>query len=214
MRKEALRILNCLDGGLRDSIIVHGSLARGDVDAESDIDVLIQNRVSTQIIENRLEMAGFQIYEREIAQATPMHTPKAHVYLDPEHKMAVTIPLLQLRRLESEFYRFGGAVGFSDIQAELRVAGCTKRLTLIEPTPLGHVESRIAGHEASTAKVLGLSVAIVQERVRVLSRRDRVGRTGIYLRVPVQEDVSFEEVLDEQARVNPALRRTLRLRDN
>ena len=213
MRKQAHKIISSFSADLRSSVIVHGSLARGDVDDQSDIDTLVQHDLSTQIIENRLEAAGYRVYEREIAQATPMHTPKAHIYLDPEHKTAVTIPLLPLRRLEYEFYRFGGSIGPKEIDSETRVIGCTKRLTLIQPTQTGHSESSIIGKEALTAKFLGVSLGIVQERVRVLSRRDKIGRTGVFLRVPVEEDLSFEEALSHEARENPALRRTLRQRD-
>jgi predicted nucleotidyltransferase len=213
MRDKAGQIVNSL-GELKRSAIVHGSLARGDVDNESDIDILIQNEVSTQLVESSLESHGFQSYLREVAQATPMHSPKAHIYLDSEQKMAVTIPIRPLRSLEAEFYRFGGIVGSKELIDHTRVPGCTKRLTLIEPTEHGHVESSIIGREAQTANILGISVKIVEERIRVLERRDKVGRTGIFLRIPVPDEMSFEEVLAREARENPALRRTLRVRDS
>ncbi len=211
MRERAVRILEGL-GPLGNPGIVHGSLARGDVDEKSDIDILIPNQTSSQLVEVRLESCGFEVYSRELAQATPMHSPKAHLYLDPEQKTAVTFPLAPFRKLESEFYRFGGTATLQDLKDSIRNPGCTKKLTLIEPTGEGHVESPVIGHEREVARKLGVSVDIVQERVRVLTKRDSIGRTGTFLRISVPEGLSFEQVLRDEARANPALRRTLRAR--
>lgn len=211
LRKKALGILEAL-GTWKTYAIIHGSLARGDVDEKSDIDILLPVEVSTQLIETRLEAAGFEALAREIAQATPVHSPKAHIYLDPEQKKGITIPLAPLRKLELEFYKFGGTVTWQDLRDQVRRPGCTKKLTLIEPTEEGHVESSILGRGPEVARLLGVSVDIVRERVRVLTRRDNIGRTGVFLKLPVPEGVSFEEALRAEAKVNPALRRTLRER--
>ncbi len=211
LRKQALAVLEGL-GQWRSSALVHGSLARGDVDDKSDIDVVIPVDAGTQLVEARLEAAGFQIASRQIAQATPMHSPKAHLYLDAEQKTCVTIPLSPFRRLEEEFYRFGGTASWKELLDEVRNKGCTKNLTLIEPTELGHLESSIIGRESEVARILVLSPDIVRERVRVLNRRDSIGRTGVFLKLPVAEGVSFEEALEQETRNNPALRRTLRNR--
>ena len=211
LRKNALGILEAL-GTWKASAIVHGSLARGDVDEKSDIDILLPVEVSTQLVEARLEAAGFEALARELAQATPVHSPKAHLYLDPEQKEAITIPLAPLRKLELEFYKFGGTVTWQDLKDQVRRPGCTKKLTLIEPTEEGHVESSILGREPEVARLLGVSVDIVRERVRVLTRRDSIGRTGVFLKLPVPEGVSFEETLQAESKTNPALRRTLRER--
>ncbi len=212
LRKRALALLEGL-GPWRVSALIHGSLARGDVDEKSDIDIVIPISVSTQLVEAGLEAAGFQIASREIAQATPMHSPKAHLYLDPEQKTGLTIPMSPFRRLEEEFYRFGGTVSGKGIVDNVRSKGCTKKLTLIEPTESGHVESPIIGRESEVAVILGISSDIVRERVRVLARRDAIGRTGIFLKLPVPEGVAFEEALEQETRNNPALRRTLRRRE-
>jgi len=213
MRARAEHVIRAL-GEWGEVTIAHGSLARGDVDEHSDIDLLIQTDVSTQLIESRLLAAGFEALDREIAQATPTHSPKAHIYLDSEHVSSVTIPLIPLRRVESEFYRFGGAIGPTELRENIRVPGCTKRLTLVEPNKEGHAESSILGSEPRVASLLGVSLQIVRERVRVLERRDKVGRTGVFLRATVPDDSTFEEELSKQARENPALRRTLRVRGN
>ncbi len=201
-------------GTSKGSAFVHGSSARGDVDEKSDIDIVIPVRVSTQMVEANLGLAGFKIYSREIAQATPMHSPKAHLFLDPEQKVAVTIPLSPFRSLEEEFYTYGGAASKSELQQGVRKKGCTKKLTLIEPSELGHVESLIIGREAEVAEILGVKPDIVRERVRVLGRRDEIGRTGIFLKLPIAEGASFEEALQQESRNNPALRRTLRKRQD
>lgn len=213
LRKDASNILEGL-GQWNSSAQVHGSLARGDVDENSDVDVLLPLDVSTQLIEAGLEAEGFEVLEREIAQATPVHSPKAHLYLDPERKKTITIPLTPLRKLEWEFYKFGGTVSLSDIRGEVRRPGCTKKLTLIEPTENGHVESTVLGREQEVARLLQISVDIVKERVRVLTRRDSIGRTGVFLKVAVPDDISFEEALKMEAKENPALRRTLRARQH
>ncbi len=212
LRKRALTVLEGLEQW-KTSALVHGSLARGDIDDKSDIDIVIPVDISTQLVEARLAAAGFQIASREIAQATPMHSPKAHLYLDPDQKTGVTVPLSPFRRLEEEFYRFGGIASWTDLLENSRSKGCTKKLTLVEPTDLGHLETSIIGRESEIARKLGISSDIVRERVRVLKRRDAIGRTGIFLKLPVAEGESFEEALEQETRNNPALRRTLRKRN-
>jgi len=82
-------------------------------------------------------------------------------------------------------------------------------LTLIVPTPSGHVESAVMGREEQVAKVLGVSPEIVKERVRVLTRRDAVGRTGVFLRSLLGPNETFEERLKWLTDRNPAIRRLM-----
>jgi predicted nucleotidyltransferase len=209
LRERAVHVINALIGWSQTAL-THGSVARGDVDDKSDVDVLIPSNVNTQIVEAALENAGFTIFSREIAQATPSHSPKAHIQLDVEQITSVTVPLTPFRSMELEFYAFGGKVALPELKDKIRSPGCTKRLVLIEPTPEGHFESPVVGRESEVARLLGVSVAIVMERVRVLTRRDTVGRTGMYLRIPVRDGESFDEVLQTRVDSDPALRRTLR----
>ena len=211
LRDRALHVINALTGWSHTSL-THGSVARGDVDDKSDVDVLIPSNVNTQIVEAALENAGFTIFSREIAQATPSHSPKAHIQLDVEQTTSVTVPLTPFRSLELEFYAFGGKVTLPELKNRIRNPGCTKKLVLIEPNPEGHFESPVVGRESEVARLLGVSVAIVIERVRVLTRRDTIGRTGMYLRIPVRDGESFDEVLQTRVDSDPALRRTLRTR--
>ncbi|MEM0320608.1 MAG: hypothetical protein QXS67_04270, partial [Candidatus Nezhaarchaeales archaeon] len=56
---------------------------------------------------------------------------------------------------------------------------------------------------------VGVSLDVVQERIKVLMRRDEVGRTGVYLKYEVNPHESFEEALMTLASKDPALRRVL-----
>lgn len=207
-RKQAITIMDALSSrGIISAI--HGSVARGDVNEDSDVDVIIPCVVSSHTVELALTMNGFEVYSRRIAQATPSHTPKAHIFLDSEEKQCVTFPLVSFRNLEFEFYRFGGFLELKDLREDKRVPGCDKRLMLIEPTSRGHFESPIEGREAEVAKIVGVSVDIVNERVRVLKRRGEVGRTGIVLSVDLGDGEVFEEVLKRLAESNPIVRRRL-----
>src|SRR5438046_10254367 len=116
-----------------NSALVHGSVARGDVDEKSDIDILIPTNVSTQLVEAQLASSGNIPYSREITQATPKHSPKAHIYLNLERSASITIPLSEFRRLELDFYKFGGTATMEDLRRGIRRPGCTKRLSLIQP---------------------------------------------------------------------------------
>ncbi len=209
LRDRAVRVINAL-AAWSQIALTHGSVARGDVDDKSDVDVLIPSNVNTQLVEAALESGGFTIFSKEIAQATPSHSPKAHLQLDAEQTTSVTVPLTPFRSLELEFYAFGGKITLPELKSSIRTPGCTKKLILIEPTAEGHFESPVVGRENEVARLLGVSVAIVTERVRVLTRRDTIGRTGMYLRIPVRDGESFEEVLQARVDSDPALRRTLR----
>lgn len=207
-REEAITIMEALASrGIVSAI--HGSVARGDVNEDSDVDVIIPSVVSSHIVELALTMNDLKIHSRKIAQATPSHTPKAHTYLDVNEKQCVTFPLVPFHTLEFEFYKFGGLLELEDLKKGKRVSGCDKRLMLIEPTPKGHIESPIQGREAEVASIVGISMDIVNERVRVLKRREEIGRTGIVLSVNLGDGEVFEEVLKRLAESNPIVRRRL-----
>lgn len=211
IRKTASEIMASLS--FRELVpSVHGSVARGDVNPDSDIDIIIPYVVSSHSVELALTLRGFEIYSRKIAQATPSHALKAHIYIDAEEKECVTFPLVQFRALELEFYRFGGLLDLPSLDADRRVAGCDKRLMLIQPTSRGHIEFPVKGREAEVAKIVGVSLEIVEERVRVLTRRREVGRTGIVLSADVREGEVFEDVLRRLAASNPIVKRSLRER--
>ena len=208
LRGEALRIIEALAArGLRP--IVHGSIARGDVHEGSDIDVFIPYPVPSYTVELALEAAGFHVSHKLVVQATPHSTPKAYLALDAEEKRMVSFPLAKLGRTEYEFYYFGGALDYEGLRRGLRVPGVTKRLTLIEPREWGHVETPVIGREAEVARIVGVSVETVLERVRVLTRRDEHGRTGVFVKLELEPWESIEDAVRRLARENPALRRVL-----
>lgn len=209
-RSKACRLMEALEAR---SIVsaVYGSVARGDVDRSSDVDIIIPRVTSSSSVELALEIGGFRFFSRRIAQATPGHTPKAHIYLDPLEKVCVTFPLAPFRPLELEFYRFGGLLGLEGLGEGRRVPGCDKRLMLIQPTEKGHLESPVIGRESEVADIVGVRVEVVEERVRVLKRRGEIGRTGIVFQIDLEESEVFEEVLKRAADSNPIVRRRLRM---
>jgi predicted nucleotidyltransferase len=208
LRREAIKIMEALASrGIHS--IVHGSIARGDVHEGSDIDIFIPSIIPPYIVELALEAAGFKISHKLIVQATPQSTPKAYIALDVEEKRMVSFPLAKLSKTEYEFYYFGGALSLEQLKRGVRVPGVDKRLVLIEPTKEGHRESPVIGREPIVAKIVGVSLETVLERVRVLSRRDEIGRTGVFVKVELEPWESIEEAVRRIARENPLFRRTL-----
>jgi predicted nucleotidyltransferase len=205
LRSEALEITHKLESsGFKP--FVYGSVARGDISKSSDIDIIILRPVSSF----RIELALGQSLKRELVQATPSMVLKGHIYL-PED-IVVSFPLFKLRPREEEFYRWGGLIDRNGLETKTRVCGVDKRLVLIEPTETGHTEQGVIGKEQEVSKKLNVSIGIAQERVRVLSRRDNVGRTGVYLTRTLNDDESFEAVAKNLQDSDPALRRTIQRR--
>ena len=208
LRSKASGIMECLH---KHSIvsIVHGSIARGDISIKSDIDVFVQNPPSSFLLENALEHDGYPINQRLVVQATPSYAMKGHIEIDEQR--SVSFPLMKLRTVERDFYKFGGEANLSVLKDNLRVKGVDKRLMLIEPTSAGHVESTIVGKEQTVASLLGVSMETVLDRVHALLRRDKVGRTGVFIKKELSADETFEMVLKQLSDQNPAVRRRLKL---
>jgi len=194
LRKDALKIMEALRGcGFK--AVTHGSIARGDVGLGSDVDVVIPYVVEPYRIEFCLERKGFNIVSKYIVKATPSSTPKAYMELDLKGLRTVSFPLKELGAREWEFYRFGGLLDIEDLLKGKRVPGVNKNLVLIIPTEKGHKEAPVVGYEGYAARVVGVSIETVYERIRVLQRRDKHGRTGVFLSYVLGPDESFEEVL-------------------
>jgi len=208
LRLKTIQIMEALDKFHLYSI-VHGSIARGDVSEKSDIDVFLPDASSSFMIESALENAGISINRRIIVQATPLYAVKGYVEIDEQQ--CVSFPLLKLRPSERFFYKFGGEATLEMLRDNVRVPGVDKRLMLIEPTQEGHVENTIVGQEEKVARLLGISVDTVWERVHTLLRRDEVGRTGVFIEKELSPDETFEMALKELAEKNPAVRRRLKL---
>jgi len=207
-RERALRLAECLYSSGLDPI-VHGSVARGDVTPKSDVDVVVPYPVPSYKVEIALESCGYTIYERRVVMATPSSTPKAYYILDPQELVQVSFPIVRLQQRELEFYQFGGSLSLSLLREGKRVPGVNKRLELVVPTERGHALRSVIGREAEVAKLLGISLETVMERVRVLTRRDEVGRTGVYVDLKPPPDESVEEALLKLSRTNPAVRKAI-----
>lgn len=207
LREKAAKVMEALEKSNLESI-VHGSIARGDVSEKSDVDVFLQTPTSSFSVETALEKAGISMERRLIVQATPAYAMKAHTEI--AERVSVTFPLMKMRRVEREFYSFGGKVSLQDIRKGLRVEGVDKRLMLIEPTREGHRESSVLGREEQAARILSVSVETVMDRVHALTRRDHVGRTGVFIEEELSNDETFEMARERLAKSNPAVRRRAR----
>jgi hypothetical protein len=207
LREKAARIMTALEG-FRLRTLVHGSIARGDVNKNSDVDVFIAEPQSSFLVETALEKAGLPVNARLLIQATPNYAMKAYIELDAG--TSVSFPLMHMRRVEREFYKFGGEVNLNKLKAGVRVAGVDKRLMLIEPTTKGHLESSVIGCEEAAAKRLGVSAETVLDRVHALLKRDEVGRTGVFVKRELAPDETFEMALKKLADENPAVRRRMK----
>ena len=206
-REKAVRLMAALEG-FRLQTLVHGSIARGDVNKNSDIDVYIADPSSSFLVETALEKARIPVSERLLIQATPNYAMKA--YIEMGAKASVSFPLMHMRRVEREFYKFGGEINLNQLRAGTRVAGVDKRLMLIEPTTIGHSESSIIDREETAAKNLGVSAETVLDRVHTLLKRDEVGRTGVFIKRELPPDETFEMAMKKLADENPAVRRRMK----
>jgi len=207
LRAEAAEMMRPLSEAHIEAV-VYGSIARGDVSEGSDVDIWMPSPPSPTFVQAVLERRGVRIRRREIIQATPSYAAKAYLYTEPDR--GYSLPLVKLRASEAEFYRYAGSLGHRELQAGGRVPGVDKRLMLIEPTETGHRESSVQGMEGYVAGRLGVETRIVQERVRTLERRGKVGRTGVYIKRVLADDEDFGAVFRQLAASKPALRRRIR----
>ncbi len=188
---------------------VFGSIARGDVTTHSDIDIVIPFSVDEyQLLPVLDNLSAGPLLMREVVQPTPLAALKAVITITEE--ISLTFPLVQLYPREHDFYKFGGSINLDGLKANTRVPGINKKLMLVEPTSEGHSETRVTRENASTAaKLLDITIGTIYERVRVLERRDKVGRTGIFLKRSLGPDESFSEVLRQIESTNPSAKRRI-----
>ena len=184
---------------------IYCSLARGDVHSKSDIDIILFDAIPSYQVELNLTYQS-----REIVQATPNALIKAHIHITS--LLTITFPMVNMTEMEIDFYRYSGCVNSDLCNSNGRVPGVSKRLILIEPIEKGHIERSLLDAPHESSKILGVSPDIIQERIRVLTRRDKMGRTGVFLRADVGVDESFEERLQAISSRNNYVRRMLKKR--
>jgi len=158
-------------------------------------------------IEIILEKNGFNNYFREIIMATPADTLKLYIYLNELE--SITIPLSKFNKKSSEFYDFGGKVNLNQIINRIRVPGINKKLVLIQPTSDGHEEYSIIGNENLAAKQLSVSINLINERKRVLLRREKFGKTGVFLKRSIGVGETTELVLKKLSNKHTIVRKKL-----
>lgn len=187
--------------------LVYGSIARGDIHSKSDIDIAFIKPINEFQILNRL---GRKPYERWMIQATPLSAIKGLLVF---YDFNITFPIIPLYPREEEFYYFGGSLTFEDLENDrlIRTSGVNKKLLYIKPSDDGHLESRVTASNANLiAKDLGISIDSILERIRILERRDNIGRTGVFVKRRLSPTESFGQVLDQLKSRNPATRRRIK----
>jgi uncharacterized protein len=207
LREKAVSIMTALEAFHLQSL-VHGSVARGDVRDDSDVDIFIPELQNSFLVETALEKAKIFPISRLIVQATPLYAMKAHIEI--KDRIMISFPLMNMRRVEREFYQFGGKANLSHLKKGIRVPGVDKRLMFIEPIRNGHLESSILGKEDFVAKVLGISAETVLDRARTLLKRDEVGRTGVFIKKELAPDETFELAVKKLSDSNAAVRRRMK----
>ena len=186
---------------------IYGSIARGDVHNDSDIDIVLIQSIAPYQIEIILDKNAFNNYFREIIMATPTDTLKLYIYLNELE--SITIPLSKFDKKSREFYDFGGKINLNQIKNSIRVPGIDKRLVLIQPTPNGHEEYSIMGNEYLAAKKLNVSINLINERKKVLLKREKKGRTGVFLKRPIAIRETTELVLKKLSNKSSIVRKKL-----
>ena len=186
---------------------IYGSIARGDIHNDSDIDMVLIQSIAPYQIEIILDKNGFNNYFREIIMATPADTLKLYIYLNELE--SITIPLSKFNKKSSEFYDFGGKINLNQILNSIRVPGINKRLVFIQPTSDGHEEYSIIGNENLAAKQLNVGINLINERKRVLLRREKFGKTGVFLKRSIGVGETTELVLKQLSNKNTIVRKKL-----
>ena len=189
---------------------IFGSVARGDVHKGSDVEIIIPDHTLVSFIDVILSQR-YNVIEKEIVQATPRSAIKVTFRL--RDYVEVVVPAVPLTEKEHEFYRYGGMIGLPEASdSRNRVPGVDKRLCVIVPTQRGHIEYSIIGRESEVARLLGVSPEIIEERKRMLTKRDTVGRTGTYISIKLGPDDDIARTLKALRDRDPIVRRLFRSR--
>jgi predicted nucleotidyltransferase len=206
-KRERSKIL--LEMFVKDGInpYIYGSVARGDVHNDSDIDIALIQLIAPYQIEMILEKNGFKNCFREIIMATPADTLKLYIYLNELE--SIIIPLSKLNKKSREFYDYGGKINLDQIKNDVRVPGIDKRLVLIQPISNGHKEYSIIGNENLAAKQLNIGIDLINERKKVLLKREKFGKTGVFLKRSIELRETTELALKKLANKNSIVRKKM-----
>lgn len=204
-QKKALEILRELEERGLTGGFVHGSVARGDVKVTSDIDVYLPLAIPSFRIDL---LPTFHDAERRITMATPNSVIRG--VLSRNDNVSLSFPLTAANERDIEFFRFSGLVNRGQLKKQQRTPGVTKKLILIEPEGNGYWQTPILEDKKRVGQLLGISQRIIDERVRVLNRRDKIGRTGVFINVQIQPDENYEQALKNLMDRNPIVRRALK----
>jgi predicted nucleotidyltransferase len=204
-RGVAERVLSALhEAGITDAF-VYGSVARGDVRPESDVDAFIPHPVNPEVLQARIEelLGGWK--RRVVVQATPTYAVKGYIYLDD--LISVSFPLVEMMPPEFLFYDMAGKVDLEGVRSGVRVPGMNKSLVAIIPVDDGHLEYPVELDVEKAAKLMGVRPDALRERVKVLKRRREHGRTGLYKEIELSAEETFSGVLKRLFDTNPYLKR-------
>lgn len=206
LRITTIEILKILEyTGIK--AFVHGSVARGDISDTSDIDI----HIPVQVPSYKLDLIDdLQFTDHRIMMGTPNSTIRAVLSLQDD--INISFPLCAPNEREDEFYRFSGYLYLKDLHLNRRKVGVTKKLLLIEPEEEGYWFSSISANKKKAIQILSLSQRMIDERIRVLSRRDKIGRTGLFLDYSLSSNENFEQALKSIADRNVIVRRLLKRR--
>jgi len=209
LESKRLRALQILEMFSNESFIpyIYGSVARGNVHQDSDIDIVFLQNIPSYKIEFILHKNGYDQFFREIIMATPKDSIKLYIYLNELE--TITIPITKLDKNSIEFYDFGGKVKYEHLINGTRVSGIDKRLVLIKPNAAGHIEYSIIGREHLAAKEINVSLKTINERKKVLLKREKMGKTGVFLKKEIGVEQTTEEVLKSLANSNTIIRKKL-----
>lgn len=206
-RNRVIKLINIFQNtGFKP--LVFGSIARGDIHAHSDIDIVFPQTIPTFRIELLLEENGENIVGKEIIQATPGGSIKAYIFLSELESL--TIPLTKFRGNSFQFYKFGGSVNLNQLQNNERVPGINKGLIIIIPDEDGHNEMELLNNEVYASKLLKIDLVIIKQRMRVLTKREKIGRTGVFLHEKLTVEENFESVLKKIGDRNSIVRKILK----
>ncbi len=187
--------------------LVFGSLARGDINENSDIDIIFPHKIPTYKLEVIINNNGEQIYAKEIIQATPGDTIKANIYLSKQE--CLTVPLIKFIKKSFQLYQFGGSLDLSQLLNNERVPGIDKNLIITIPSNKGHNELALKNNELYASKLLNIDIDFIYQRKRVLTRRDKIGRTGVFLHENLNIEDNFEKILKDISDRNSFVRKIL-----